>query len=152
MTYFFHFNFCNYLSLIFSGFDGLLQHVTHLTTRQSSGFRLRLVGSSITSSFPGTNSCSDSRTKRLANVRSTSSWFVQILVAVPSQCGTGQTRSPVVSRNTSGSLSTSSWFPGISLRLPLQLLWRHSTQLHPNAEPHLVCFSQKYAITRSFHA
>ena len=134
-----------------SGFDGLLQHVTHIETRQGPGIRICMVRSCLTSSIPWPNFSPNSRTKRLANVCSASSWFIQILVALPTQRGTSKTRTPLVPGNIAGSFGTSTWFPGIFVWLPLQFLWCHTTKLHPNEESNFVCVSKEYEITRSVH-
>ena len=44
------------------------------------------------------------------------------------------------------------WLSRVPLRLPLCFLRRHSTQLHPSAEPRSQCIPAQHATARSVHA
>lgn len=46
---------------------------------------------------------------------------------------------------------SASRLPRVSVRLPLRLLWRHPTQLHPAPQPHPQCLSTQHEASWPFH-
>ena len=105
-----------------AGFDGLLQHASHLAPRESARFRLRLAGDRLPPLLHGQDS-QQLQPKGVASLRNPPSWPLQVSLLVPQKRRTRQT-SQQVSRFTFFSLKQFTTHKSMmNVKLSLQMFW-----------------------------